>query len=129
MFMLKYALELNPKKSAKAYGRALNISTKHSVIMCRAISGMNIVKAKRLLQDMADGKRDLDGKYYTNVTKEMLSLVKAAEANAEFKGLDTSRLIIFASAHKGFTFYRPRRTKMKRMQKKITNVQIVVQQK
>jgi len=129
MLMLKYALELNPKKSAKAYGRALSISTKHSVIICRAISGMNVVKAKRLLQDMLDGKRNMEGKYYTNVTMEMLNLLKSAEANAEFKGLDTNRLVIFASAHKGFTFYRPRRTKMKRMRKKVTNVQIVVQQK
>jgi len=127
--MLKYALELNPKKSAKAYGRALNISTKHSVIVCRAVSGMNLVKAKSLLQDMLDGKRSMEGKYYTNVTMGMLNLLKSAEANAEFKGLDTSRLVVFASAHQGFTFHRPRRTKMKRMEKKVTNLQVVLQQK
>ncbi len=127
--MLKYALELNPKKSAKAYGRALNISTKHSVIVCRAVSGMNLVKAKSLLQDMLDGKRSMEGKYYTNVTTEMLNLLKSAESNAEFKGLDTARLIVFASAHQGFTFHRPRRTKMKSMEKKVTNLQVVLQQK
>ncbi|MCX6818120.1 MAG: hypothetical protein NTU57_04655 [Candidatus Aenigmarchaeota archaeon] len=127
--MLKYALELNPKKSARAYGRSLSISTKSSVIICRVISGMNLIKGKSLLDDLLNGKRNLEGKFYTNTTKEILSLLKSAESNAEFKGLDTTRMIIYASAHQGFTFYRPRRTKMKRMQKKVTNVQIVLHQK
>lgn len=129
MSMLKYALNLDPKKSAKAYGRSLNISTKSSVILCRTISGMNVAKGKKLLQDLTDGKRDIEGKYYTNASKEILDVIKSAESNAEFKGLDTSRLVIFASAHKGFTFFRPRRTKMRRTQKKITNIQVVLQQK
>ena len=127
--MLKYALELNPKKSARAYGRSLSISTKSSVIICREISGMNLVKGKILLDDLLGGKRNLEGKFYTKTTKEILSVLKSAESNAEFKGLDTTRMIIYASAHQGFTFYRPRRTKMKRMQKKVTNVQIVLHQK
>jgi large subunit ribosomal protein L22 len=127
--MLKYSLNLNPKKSAKAYGRSLNISTKSSVAVCRTISGMNIVKAKKLLQDIREQKISLDGKYYTNTTSEILDLLKSAESNAEFKGLDTTRLVVFASAHKGFTFFRPRRTKMRRTQKKVTNVQIVLHQK
>ncbi|MFH1237635.1 MAG: uL22 family ribosomal protein [Candidatus Aenigmatarchaeota archaeon] len=127
--MLKYALELNPKKSSRAYGRSLSISTKSSVIICRVISGMNLIKGKSLLDDLLTGKRNLEGKFYTNTTKEILSLLKSAESNAEFKGLDTTRMIIYASAHQGFTFYRPRRTKMKRMQKKVTNVQIVLHQK
>jgi large subunit ribosomal protein L22 len=127
--MLKYALELNPKKSSRAYGRSLSISTKSSVIICRVISGMNLIKGKSLLDDLLTGKRNLEGKFYTNTTKEILILLKSAESNAEFKGLDTTRMIIYASAHQGFTFYRPRRTKMKRMQKKVTNVQIVLHQK
>ena len=127
--MLKYALNLDPKKSAKAYGRSLNISTKSSVKLCREISGTNVAKAKGLLQDMVDGKRDMDGKYYTNASKEILGVIRSAESNAEFKGLDTSRLIIFASAHQGFTFHRPRRTKMRSTCKKITNIQVVLQQK
>lgn len=129
MLMLKYALELNPKKSAKAYGRSLSISTKSSVLLCKVISGMNLVKGKSLLDDMANGRRNLDGKFYTNATKEILSVLKSAESNAEFKGLDVTRMIIYASAHQGFTFYRPRRTKMKRMEKKVTNIQVVLQQK
>jgi large subunit ribosomal protein L22 len=129
MHMLKYSLNPNPKKSAKAYGRSLNISQKNAINVCRAISGTHIAKGKRLLEDMIDGKRSLKGKYYTSTAGRILDVVKAAEANAEFKGLDTSRLVIFASAHKGFTFIRPRRTKLKRTQRKIANIQVVLLQK
>jgi len=129
MRMMKYSLNLNPKKSARAYGRGLSISNKNSVIVCRAISGKNIQKGKKLLEDMMAGKRDIAGKYYTSTATEILRVLKSAESNAEFKGLDTNRLVIFASAHKGFTFYRPRRSKMRRTKRKITNLQIVLQQK
>ncbi|MCK5023148.1 MAG: hypothetical protein KAS04_03170 [Candidatus Aenigmarchaeota archaeon] len=127
--MENYALNLNPKKSAKCYGKALRISTKSSVIVCRKVSGMNLQKGKRLLQDIVDEKRSIDGKFYTNTTKSILEIIKSAEANAEFKGLDSSRMIIFASAHTGFTFMRPRRMKMRRTQRKMTNIQVVLQQK
>lgn len=127
--MTNYALNLNPKKSARAYGRALRISTKSSTIVCRAVSGKNLVKGKILLQDLVDQKRSLEGKYYTNASKQILNVIKSAEANAEFKGLDLGRLVIFASSHKGFTFMRPRRLKMRRTKRKMTNIQVVLHQK
>ena len=127
--MLKYAFNPNPKKSARAYGRALRISTRNSVIVCRAITGMNLQKGKRLLEDLINRKRDLNGKYYTNISKELLKLLKSAESNAENKGLDVNRLIIHASAHRGFTFMRPRRLKMRGQRRKMTNIQVVLVQK
>lgn len=127
--MTNYALNLNPKKSARAYGRALRISTKSSTVVCRAVSGKNLVKGKMLLQDLVDQNRSLEGKYYTNASKQILNIIKSAEANAEFKGLDIGRLVIFASAHKGFTFMRPRRLKMRRTKRKMTNIQVVLHQK
>jgi large subunit ribosomal protein L22 len=127
--MTNYTLNLNPKKSARAYGRALRISTKSSVTVCRVISGMNLFKGKRLLEDLIVGKRDLEGKYYTNASRGILNIVKSAEMNAEFRGLDTNRLVILASAHKGFTFIRPRRLKMRRTRRKMTNIQVVLHQK
>ena len=127
--MTNYALNLNPKKSARAYGRALRISTKSSTVVCRAVSGKNLVKGKRILQDLVDQKRSLEGKYYTNASKQILNVIKSAEANAEFKGLDLGRLVMFASAHKGFTFMRPRRLKIRRTKRKMTNIQVVLHQK
>jgi large subunit ribosomal protein L22 len=127
--MLKYATNPNPKKSARVYGRAVRISTKNSIIVCRAINGKNLIKAKNLLSDFVEQKRSIDGKYYTKTSEEVLGLLKSAEANATFKGLDTARMVINASAHKGFSFIRPRRSKLKRTRRKMTNVQIVLVQK
>lgn len=126
--MIKYALNSDPKKSVKVYGRALRISRKNSVTLCREISGKNLKKGKALLEGLVSKKRDLNGRYYTNVAAELLNLLNSSEHNADFKGLDTDKMIINASAHKGFTFYRPRKSKMGRMKRKMTNVQIVLTQ-
>ncbi len=126
---MKYTFTPTSEKHCRAYGSGLRISTKHSVTVCRILSGMNMMKGKRLLENLVAKKSDLDGKYYTNTAKEMLALLKSAESNAEFKGLDTEKLIIFASAHRGFTFFRPRRMKMRRDKRKVTNLQFVLVQK
>ncbi len=126
---LSYAFTPKTEKYSRAYGSGLRISTKHSTIICKKLTGMNLAKGEALLERLISEKESLDGKYYTNTSEEILDLLKSAESNAEFKGLDTEKLIIFASAHKGFTFFRPRRMKMRRDKKKITNVQIVLVQK
>ncbi|MBI4163247.1 MAG: hypothetical protein HY512_00160 [Candidatus Aenigmarchaeota archaeon] len=126
---LKYAYQPKTEKFAKAYGRALRISTKGSVIVCKVLSGMNLQKGKRLLNNLLIEKESLDGKFYSNASSEILDLLKSAESNAEFKGLDTEKLIIKASAHMGFAFWRPRRFKMRRQKRKVTNVQIVLEQR
>jgi large subunit ribosomal protein L22 len=123
---MRFTFTPKPKKSAKVYGRALRVSRKNSVVVCRAINKKPLAKGKRLLQCMLDKKESLDGKYYTNTSRSILDLVKSAESNAEFKGLDTGKLFIHASAHKGFTFRRPRRLKMRGQRRKIANVQIVL---
>ncbi len=127
--MLKYALKTNPENSAKAYGRSANISTKNAAILCSAIRGMHIEKGEALLTALLEQKQTLNHKYYTKTAKELLTLLKSARSNAEFKGLDTERLIIHASAHQAFRFYRPRGWKHRREKKKLTNVQIVLVEK
>ncbi len=127
--MLRYALNPRSKISARAYGRALRISTKNSIIVCRSINNKNLQKGKSFLQGLIDKKRDINGKYYTKTATEILNILSSAERNAEAKSLDLTKLIINASAHKGFTFMRPRRFKMRRQKRKITNIQIVLIQK
>lgn len=124
---MKFAKNPDPKKSAKVYGRGVRISTKSSVVVCRALSGMRLDKGKSFLQDMLDERRSISGKYYTNTTKSILDMVKSAEANAEAKGLDTESMIIHASAHTGFSFFRPRGWKRRRESAKVTNLQIVLE--
>jgi large subunit ribosomal protein L22 len=127
--MNKYTYNPDPKKSSKVFGRGLNISHKSSNIVCSKISGMNLDKAKMFLMKMLIEKENIGGKHYTNVTKELIKLLRSAESNAEFKGMDPSRMLIHASAHTGFTFYRPRNWKRRMEKKKITNVQIVLEEK
>ena len=124
---MEFAYNAKKKKSAKAYGRGVRVSTKSSAIVCKAVTGKRLEKGKALLQDILDERRSLDGKYYTRTTKEILNMIKSAEANAESLGLDPENLHIHASAHKGFTFFRPRGFKRSREQAKTTNLQVVLE--
>ena len=124
---MKFAYNPDKKKSARVYGRGIRISPKSSVIVCRAVKGMRLDKGKALLQDLLDQKRSLSGKYYTNTTMQILNLIKSAENNAESHGLDTENLHIHVTAHRGFTFYRPRGWKRRREQGKVTNLQVVLE--
>lgn len=127
--MIRYAYNPKPEKSVKVYGRGLRISGKSSVTVCRAISGKNLDKGKSLLAGLLNQKQSLRGKYYTNVAKELDRLLSSAASNAEFKGLDPNKLFIHASAHKGFSFRRARRFKMRGERRKVTNIQMVLEER
>ncbi len=129
MIMHKYAFNPDPKSSVRVYGRGLRVSGRSSALICRKVSGMSLEKAKRLLENLVSQKQSLDGKYYTNASKELLGLLKSGESNAENKGLDASRLLVHASSHKGFTYMRPRRLKLRGMQRKMTNLQVVLMER
>lgn len=127
--MLKYAFKQKPEKSVKMYGRNLRVSNKSSVSVCRALNGMQLEKGKRLLAELRNRRRSLNGKYYTHVVKEVANLLRDAEAGADQKGLDTSKLHIWVTAHQGFRFYTPRRFKLRRRKTKICNIQLVLVEK
>jgi large subunit ribosomal protein L22 len=127
--MLKYSLKPKGKKSARVYGSGLDISTKKAGVLCKAISRKQVAKAKGLLENLLMQRQSLDGKYYTNPAKEILNLLESAEKNAEFKGLDTEKLMVFASAHKSLVYFRPRRFRLRRQRKRLTNLQIVLVEK
>jgi len=127
--MNKYAYKPKTKKSVKVYGNGLRVSTKSSVTICKAVTGMSLPKAQKLTENLVEKKTSLGGKYYTGVASEMTSLLKRAEANTEFKGLEPERMIVHASAHKGFSFRTPRRFKLRGRKRKITHIQLVLEQK
>ena len=129
---------------ARAIGAALPISFKQSVEICGFIKNKGISYAKKLLQDVIDKKtaipfrrynQDLGHKkkigparYPKKASEEFIKLIENVEANAQFKGLNTSNLIIaHISAHKAgkaWHFGRKSRRRMKR-----TNIEIVVEEK
>lgn len=129
---------------ARAVGMALPISFKQSVEICNFIKNKNIIDAKKILHNVAELKiavpfkrylYDLGHKkkigparYPEKASKQFIKLIEAVEANAQFKGLNTSNLTIaHVSAHKSgksWHFGRHSRRRMKR-----TNVEIVVEEK
>ncbi|MBD3249678.1 50S ribosomal protein L22 [Candidatus Woesearchaeota archaeon] len=145
MTTYKYsAEEKETEHSAKAVGRSLPISTKQSVEICNLLRKKELNKAKKLLKSVISMKQAVpykrynkdvghkrsvpaSGRFPVKASKEILSLLNSVESNAQFKGLNTSSLIIsHISAQKTGTSWhygRKSRRKMKR-----TNIEIIVKE-
>jgi len=128
---------------AKVAGRALSISTKASIEICNTLRKKELGKAKTLLKEVIDIKTPIKftrftngaghkkgmgaGRYPKRAAEEILKLLESIEANAQFKGLNTSSLIIkHICAHNAgnvWRYGRHRRRKMKR-----TTVEIIVEE-
>ena len=128
---------------ARAIGMALPISFKQSVEICSFIKNKDVNAAKKMLHNVAEKKMaipfrrynwDLGHKkgmgparYPEKASKEFIKLIENVESNAQFKGLNTSNLVIaHASAHKAgksWHFGRKSRRVMKR-----TNIEIIVEE-
>ena len=102
----------DPAKTARAYGRDLDVSPKSGRNVARHIKGMPVARAKLFLEEVAAVKTPVPftvrmrkihhrrgtgfgpGKYPVGVAKAFLKVLSSAEANAEYKGLDKERLVI-----------------------------------
>lgn len=135
--------EYNQEHMARAVGMALPISFKQSVEICSAIKNKNVNEAKELLHNVVEKKAAIQfkrynfdlghkrgigpGRYPLNASKEFISLIENVEANAQFKGLNTSNLVIaHISAHKSGKSWHYGRQSRRRMKR--TNVEIVVEE-
>ena len=115
----RYSLqELDPARTVKASLREVDVSPKFSREVCRAIVGLKLPEAKKLMEDVIEMKRMIPyrrynkkrahhaqtrgpGGYPVKVARHMLKLLESLEANAEFKGLDPDEVVIIhAAAHK-----------------------------
>jgi len=145
MAQQKYATkDFNPENMARAKGRTLSISTKKSVEVCNFIRHKNIQKAKEILnkviakeqpvpfkrynRDIPHKKEIAGGRYPVKASKEILAVLKSAESNAQFKGLNTADLVIkHICAHKAgkqMHYGRRRGRTMKR-----THIEVVLARK
>ena len=107
---MKYSTDLDPDKTAKAYGYELHCSKKDSMNLAYAIKGMKVEDGKKLLQEIADMKKPLPavfhnkkrshqkgigpGSYPKKAAKYMLKILENAENNAEYKGFDPENMRI-----------------------------------
>lgn len=123
MANIKYAYNQEDKsKTARAMGKSLKISPKHSVEICRALRGMKVENAKNYLDEVIAMKKPIpfkkhnkkvghrkalegwpSGRYPVKAATQILNILKNAESNAEYKGMDTENLKIeHISSHRGF---------------------------
>ncbi len=129
------------ERDACAFGRALPISTKTSVELCRALRNKTVTQAKTYLLNVIEQKAVVPflrykhnvghrkgpfaaGRYPGKASKHILEILESAAANATNKGFAHGDLIIkHISAHKGpkAMHYGRHRGKAKR-----THIQIIL---
>ncbi|MBS3122735.1 50S ribosomal protein L22 [Candidatus Woesearchaeota archaeon] len=140
----KYAFnQYNQELMARAVGNSLPISVKESAEICTFIRHKPVERAKKMLNDVIDEKMAVPyrrfnmhvahktkigpGRYPKSASTEILSVIKSAEANAQFKGLNPGNMVIrHICAHKASTPYhfgRHRGRKMKR-----THIEVVLEE-
>jgi large subunit ribosomal protein L22 len=107
---MKYSTDLDPDKTAKAYGFELHCSRKDSTNLAYAIKGMKTEDAKKYLQGVIDMKHPIPaifhnrkrahqksigpGSYPKKAAEYMLKTLENAENNAEYKGFDLENMKI-----------------------------------
>ena len=117
-------------KIAIARTRNSRISLKHAVTICNFLRGKKLLKAKAFLDNVLKQKESYDGKYYTNATKEFISLLNQVEANAKKRGLNIDKLFIkVIKADKGETMYLPKRAKFVPRRAKTTHLTVIVEER
>jgi len=131
------------EKMARVIGRSLPVSLKHSVEICNFINGKTVEQSKAYLENVLTKEAAIPfkkfnkgvghkkaigpGRYPIKAVAEIKNLLESVEANAQFKGLNTSSLsIVHINANKASTQWhhgRQRRRQMKR-----THIEIVVEE-
>ncbi|MEM0134719.1 MAG: 50S ribosomal protein L22 [Thermoplasmatales archaeon] len=107
---MKYVLETDKKKSARATSVNTPISPRDALEIVRTVKGMKLDSAKNYLERVIEKKsavpyrKFLDsvshkkgvgpGRYPVRAAKYVLEAISNAENNAEFKQLDSDKLII-----------------------------------
>lgn len=118
----RYSVQgLDPDRTAIASGRDLRIKPKAAREICHYIKGMKLERAKGILEEVIELKHPVPyrrhkkklphrkqaqgydaGRYPEKAAREILKILDAVEANAEFKGLYADRLkIIHIATHRG----------------------------
>lgn len=118
---LKFSIEPTPEKTSKAMGKELHISRKHAHEIVTAIKGMKLDSAQEFLENVVALKQAVPFKRYTRnishkkgmctgrypqkAAKEILRIVKNAQSNATYKGLDAENMrITHVATKKGHTY-------------------------
>ena len=118
---LNFSIEPAPEKTSKAMGKELHISRKQAHEIATAIKGMKLDMAQKFLENVAALKQAVpykrftrniphrkgmcSGRYPQKAAKEFLCIIKNAQSNATYKGLDPESMrIIHVETKKGHTY-------------------------
>jgi large subunit ribosomal protein L22 len=118
---LNFSIEPSPEKTSKAMGKELHISRKQAHEIATAIKGMNLEIAQKFLENVAILKQAVpykrfnrnvphkrgmcSGRYPQKAAKEFLKVIKNAQSNATYKGLDPITMrITHIATKKGHTY-------------------------
>ncbi len=136
----KYALKEKNENMAFALGRNLSISTKKATEICKKLRGKNLDRAKNILENVIAKKEAIPmsrynddtahkpgigpGKYPVKAAKNILTVLKNAEDNAQNKGLNTHHLVVHhICAHRAS---RPMHYGRRRRKTKRSHVEVVL---
>lgn len=140
--MMTYAYTVQTAQNeASAVGQSMPISTKFAVEICNQLRGKTVAKAKNFLESVIQKKRAVPmkrynrdqahkpgiaaGRYPIKACQAILTVLKNAEANAQFKGLSTASLSIkHISAKQGPKAWRLGRKRRRRAKR--THVEIIL---
>ncbi|MGD0327036.1 MAG: 50S ribosomal protein L22 [Halobacteriota archaeon] len=121
MAFTKYSVEFDNEKTARSQGHELHVSPRHCVEICRELRGKSLAEAKSLLEGITKLTKPVPfkrhssgvghraglsgwdaGRFPQKAARDILTVLKGAEANAEYKGLDTDRMrIVHSLARRG----------------------------
>jgi len=136
--------EYNKENMARAIGKSLPISFKQSIEICNSLRSKKISRAKKILNEVISEKVAMPftrftgdvghrkgnlaaGRFPIKASKEILDLLNLVEANAQFKGLNTSSLTILRIVpNKGPTTARYGRKRSRSAKR--TSIEVVVQE-
>ena len=130
------------ERMARVLRKDIGVSSKQCIEICNWLRHRNLQKAKQLMEEVIAKKRPVPlkrftgdrghkagmmaGAYPIKAAAEVLKILKSVEANAQFKGLNTSQLIIsHMNSNRGSRPYRHGRHYGR--QTKNTHIEIVVE--
>jgi len=116
MAFTTYSAEFQKEKTSRSQGHELHVSPKHCVEICRELRGKSLAEGKSYLEAVTKmetpvpfkrhnsgvghraGMHGWDaGRYPQKAAREILTVLRNAEANAEYQGLDTEQMFIVHS--------------------------------
>lgn len=134
---------------ARALGKEMRVSPKHAMEICRAIKGMKLATAKEYLEAVRAKRKPVpfkhhrkklahrrgaggSGQFPVKAASAISKVLKNAEANAVYKGLDLDKVrIVHACAYKGITIpgYLPRAfARATPFNRSLTNIEIILKE-